>query len=85
MIKPIKELIVVRPDIQQDKTASGLYIPDEAKDKMQTGVVIDVGSEVKEIKSKDRIAFGKYSGSEVEIKGVKYLIFKEDDVLGVIS
>lgn len=85
MIKPIKELLVVQPTIQNDKTESGLYIPDAAKEKQQTGKVIAVGGEVKEVKSGDKILFGKYSGSEVEVDGQKYLIFKEDDVLGILK
>lgn len=85
MIKPIKELIVVRPDIQKNKTESGLIIPDSAIEKQQTGKVIAVGGDVKEVKAGDKILFGKYSGSEVDLDGVSYLIFKEDDVLGIVK
>lgn len=85
MIKPIKELIVVRPDIQGDKTSSGIIIPEVAKEKQQTGKVIAIGGDVREIQPGDIILFGKYSGSEVEVDGINYLIFKEDDVLGILS
>lgn len=85
MIKPIKELIVVQPDQELEKTKSGIYIPEQAKEKQQKGTVISVGGQVREIKPGDKILFGKYSGSEVEVNGVLYLIFREDDVLGVLK
>jgi chaperonin GroES len=78
----------------EEKTASGLFIPDNAKEKPQQGKVIAVGKgKVREdgtlqpldLKKGDRILFGKYSGTEIKIDGNEYLIMREDDVLGVLE
>lgn len=85
MIKPIRDLILVCPEKESEKTESGFFIPDNAKEKQMRGVVIDIGGDVSEVKPGDSILFGKYAGTEVEMNGKQYLIFKEDDVMGVIS
>jgi len=93
-IRPLQDRIIVERLELDEKTASGLYIPDTAKEKPQQGRVIAVGKgRVKEdggiqpldLKSGDRILFGKYSGSEIKIDGNEYLIMREDDVLGVLE
>lgn len=84
MLKAIGTNICVKVDKVEDKVGS-IYVPDDAKEKKQTGLVITVGDSVAFVKKGDKIIFGKYSGSEVEIDRVTYLIFKEDDVLAVLS
>ncbi len=95
-IRPLYDRIVVkRIEDSADKTASGLFIPDSAKEKPQEGEVIAVGNgKINEktgartpldVKAGDRIFFGKYSGSDIKIDGNEYLIMREDEVLGVLE
>ena len=93
-LKPLGDRIVVRPLDAQDKTKSGLVLPDSAKEKPQEGKVLAVGTgrllddgTVKslEIKNGDRVLYGKYSGTEVSVEGDDYLILKEDDVLAIVQ
>lgn len=94
-IRPLYDRIVVkRLDEEVEKTASGLFIPDSAKEKPQQGEVVAVGQGKKtedgkiialDVKAGDRILFGKYSGSDIKIDGTEYLIMREDEVLGVIE
>ena len=92
-LKPLADRIVVRPLDPQEKTKSGLVLPDTAKEKPQEGKVIAVGTgrllddgTVKslEIKNGDRVLYGKYSGTEVSVEGEDYLILREEDVLAVV-
>ena len=93
-IRPLQDRLIVERLDSQEKTASGIYIPDTAKEKPQQGRVIAVGKgKVKEdgsiqpldLKAGDTILFGKYSGTEIKIDGEEYLIMREDDVLGVLE
>ena len=94
-IRPLHDRIVVkRLDEQDEKTASGLIIPDTAKEKPQQGQVVAVGNGKRtedgkvlpmDVKVGDRILFGKYSGSDIKLDGTEYLIMREDEVLGVFS
>jgi chaperonin GroES len=94
-IRPLHDRIVVkRIDEETEKTASGLYIPDSAKEKPQQGEVVAVGNgkrndkgerDALDVKAGDRILFGKYSGSDIKIDGTEYLIMREDEVLGVLE
>ena len=94
-LHPLEDRIVVRPNDAEAVTASGLVIPDTAKEKPQQGEVLAVGpgrrSETSgdiiplDIKVGDNILFGKWSGSEVKIDGEDLLIMKESDVLGVVA
>jgi chaperonin GroES len=68
-----------------EKTAGGLYIPDTAKEKPQSGKVEAVGDEVKSLKVGEKILFDRYSGSKIHIDNVEYLIVKEEDVLGILT
>jgi chaperonin GroES len=92
-IKPLSDRIIVRPAEAEEKTASGLIIPDTAKEKPMKGEVIAIGAGkiaddgklIKmELKVGDKILYGKYSGTEVVIDGTEYLIMRESDVYGVI-
>ena len=92
--RPLHDRVVVRRIEQESKTAGGIIIPDTAKEKPQEGEVIAVGSGVRDesgkvqpldVKAGDRVLFGKWSGTEVKIDGVDYLIMKESDLLGVLE
>ncbi len=83
--KPLKDRVFVSYTNELEKTAGGLYIPDTAKEKPQTGKVEAVGDEVKQIKVGDKILFDKYSGSKINIDNNEYLIVKEEDVLGILA
>src|SRR5262245_18010688 len=94
-IRPLYDRIVVkRLDESAEKTASGLFIPDSAKEKPQEGEVIAVGKGKRaddgklielDVKVGDRILFGKYSGSEIKVDGEEYMIMREDEVLGILE
>ena len=92
-LKPLADRIAVRPLDPQEKTKSGLVLPDTAKEKPQEGKVIAVGTgrllddgtiKSLEIKNGDRVLYGKYSGTEVSLEGEDYLILREEDVLAVV-
>ena len=94
-IRPLYDRIVVkRIEDSSEKTASGLFIPDSAKEKPQEGEVIAVGAGKRnddgkliplDVKAGDRILFGKYSGSDIKLDGDEFLIMREDEVLGVLE
>jgi chaperonin GroES len=84
-IKPLGERIVAVYEEATTKTASGLYLPPNAKEKSQIAKVVAVGSEVKEVKADDRIIVREYATTDVKIDGVDYLIVKEEDVLGIVA
>lgn len=93
-IRPLQDRLIVERIDADEKTSSGLIIPDSAKEKPQQGRVMAVGKgKVREdgtvqpldVKKGDTILFGKYSGSEIKIDGSEYLIMREDDVLGVVE
>lgn len=84
-LKPLSERIVASREESAAKTASGLYLPDNAKEKSQIARVVAVGKDVKEIKLGDRIIIREYSTTDVKVEGVEYLIVKEEDVLAVVA
>ena len=88
MIKPLADRVLVEPKEAETKTASGLYIPDTAKEKPQEGKVIAAGpgkkDEPMEVKVGDEVLYGKYAGTEVTVEGKKYLIVKQSDILAIL-
>ena len=91
---PLHDRILVRRVEAEQKTASGLYIPDSAKEKPQEGEVISVGPGAlddsgkrvpSEVKAGDYVLFGKWSGTEVKVDGEDLLIMKESDIMGVLE
>ena len=88
MIKPLADRVLVEPKEAETKTASGIYIPDTAKEKPQQGVIVAAGpgkkDEPMEVKVGDTVLYGKYAGTEVTFEGVKYLIVKQSDILAII-
>ena len=92
--RPLHDRVVVTRIDAEDKTAGGIIIPDTAKEKPSEGEVISVGPGGRDetgkitpidLKVGDRVLFGKWSGTEVKIDGVEYLIMKESDIMGVIE
>lgn len=92
-IKPLADRVLVEPAAAEETTASGIIIPDTAKEKPQKGVVVAAGPGKVEngnkvemtVKDGDNVLYGKYSGTEVTIEGKEYLIMRESDILGIIS
>lgn len=88
MIKPLADRVLIEPKEAEMKTASGIYIPDSAKEKPQQGVVIAAGpgkqDEPMEVKVGDEVLYGKYAGTEVTVEEKKYLIVKQSDILAIL-
>ena len=88
-INPLSDRVVVRPEAPEEKTASGIIIPDTAQEKPQKGSVVAVGKGTKEnpitVKIGDNILYGKYAGTELKYDGEDYLIMKESDILAIIK
>lgn len=93
MIRPLGDRVVIELVKQEEKTASGIVLPDSAQEKPQEARVIAVGSGIiddgdripLEVKVGDQIIYSKYSGTEVKYEGTEYLIIREDDILAVIE
>lgn len=93
MIKPLGDRVLVRPDVAEEKTASGIIIPDTAKEKPQRGTVVAVGPGKYEngtkidltVKDGDKVLYGKYAGTELSLDGEDYLIMRESDILGIVG
>lgn len=87
-IQPLADRVLVEPAAAEQKTASGLFIPDTAREKPQKGKVIAVGKGVKDepliVKEGDIVLYGKYSGTEISIDGKDYLIMKESDIYAIV-
>ena len=92
--RPLHDRVLVRRVDEDTKTAGGIIIPDSAQEKPSQGVVIAVGNGTRgddgkvtplDVKEKDTVLFGKWSGSEVTIDGEELLIMKESDILGIIG
>ncbi len=93
-IRPLHDRLIVKRFDEEEKTKGGIIIPDNAKEKPQQGEVIAVGNGKVledgtklplEVKKGDRVLFGKYSGTEIKIEGVEYLMMREEDILGVVG
>jgi len=93
-IRPLHDRILIKRVEEEEVRRSGIIIPDSAKEKPQEGKVIAVGSGkllengqrvAVDVKSGDKVLFGKYSGSEVRIEDEDYLILKEEDILGILE
>ncbi|MGC6437603.1 MAG: co-chaperone GroES [Flavobacteriaceae bacterium] len=87
-IKPLADRVLIEPMAAETKTASGIIIPDNAKEKPQKGKVIAVGNGTKDIDMTvsigDTVLYGKYSGTELKLEGQDYLIMRESDILAII-
>jgi chaperonin GroES len=93
-VKPLEDRVLIKPIEAESKTASGLYLPETAKEKPIRGEVVATGPGKRlesgqrgqmSVRTGDTVVFGKYAGTEVEIKGIKHLIMKETELLGVLE
>lgn len=87
-IKPLADRVLVKADAAETTTASGLYIPDTAKEKPQQGVIVAVGAgkpdEPLTVKVGDKVLYGKYAGTEITVAGEEYLIMREADIFAIL-
>lgn len=93
-VKPLEDRVLVKPIESESKTESGIYLPESAKEKPVRGRVIAVGPGKRldngkradmQVRKGDTVVYGKYAGTEIEIKGDKHLILRESELLGVIE
>lgn len=88
-VKPLSDRVLIEPAAAETKTVGGIIIPDSAKEKPLKGTVKAVGNGTKDeamvVKEGDTVLYGKYSGTELEIEGTKYLIMRQSDILAVIE
>ena len=92
--RPLHDRVVVKRVAEEEKTKGGIIIPDTAKEKPMEGEVVAVGPGARDekgalipldVKAGDRILFGKWSGTEVKLDGIEYLIMKESDIMGILE
>mgnify|MGYP001818674860 CR=1 FL=1 len=87
-IKPLADRVLIEPMAAETKTASGMYIPDTAKEKPQKGKVVAVGPGTKDaavtVKVGNTVLYGKYAGTELKLGGTDYLMMRESDILAII-
>ena len=92
--RPLYDRVVVKRIEEKDTTRSGIVIPDSAKEKPQQGEVMAIGKGKRlddgkivdlDVRVGDRVLFGKYSGSEIKLDGIEYIIMREEDVLGILD
>ena len=88
-IKPLADRVLIEPTAAEEKTLSGIIIPDTAKEKPLRGKVLAAGQGTKDdpmiLKAGDEVLYGKYAGTEIELEGTKYLIMRQSDVLAVVQ
>ena len=88
-IKPLADRVLVKPAAVEEKTVSGIIIPDTAKEKPLKGEVIAVGKGTKDeemvVKEGEQVLYGKYAGTEIEVDGEKLLIMRQSDILAILS
>ncbi len=93
-VKPLEDRVLVKPIESESKTASGIFLPESAKERPVRGKVVSTGPGKRldngkraqlSVKAGDTVVYGKYAGTEVEIKGDKHLILRETELLGVIE
>ena len=92
--RPLQDRVVIRRIEEEEKTKGGIIIPDTAKEKPMEGEIVSVGPGARDesgklvppdVKAGDRILFGKWSGTEIKLDGVEYLIMKESDIMGIVE
>ena len=93
-IRPLGDRVLIEREAAEEKTAGGIYIPESGKEKPQRGKVIAVGAGKRDdqgnvhavdVKAGDTVIFGKYSGTEVTVDDVEYIVMREDDIIGVVA
>jgi chaperonin GroES len=93
-VRPLEDRILIKPIEPETKTASGLFLPESAKERPMQGTVVSVGPglllengerAVVNVKKGDTVVYGKYAGTEIEIKNTKHVIMRESELLGVMA
>ncbi|MCH5245612.1 MAG: co-chaperone GroES [Muribaculaceae bacterium] len=88
-IKPLADRVLINPVPAEEVTVAGIIIPDSAKEKPQRGVVLATGNGTKDedmvVKEGDTVLYGKYAGTEIDVKGEKYLIMRQSDILAIVT
>lgn len=93
-VKPLEDRVLVKPTEQESRTEAGLYLPESSKERPMTGKVVSVGPgkllengqlAKPQVKKGDTVVYGKYAGTEVEIKGTEHLILRESELLGILG
>ncbi len=88
-VKPLADRVLVLPDAAEEKTIGGIIIPDTAKEKPVRGEVVAAGNGTKDdpmtVKVGDKVLYGKYAGTELEVDGKKYLIMRQSDIFAVVE
>ena len=93
-IRPLHDRVIVKRIEEEEKTKGGIIIPDTAKEKPSEGKIVAVGKgklldngemQALEVKKGDRVLFGKYAGTEINIEGVEHLIMREDDIIAIVE
>jgi chaperonin GroES len=87
-VTPLHDRVIIKPAAAEEKTSSGLIIPDTAKEKPQRGIVVAAGPGKKDepttVKTGDNVLYSKYGGTEITLDGVEYLIMRETDILAIV-
>ncbi len=88
-VKPLADRVLVLPDAAEEKTIGGIIIPDTAKEKPVRGEIVAAGNGTKDdpmtVKVGDKVLYGKYAGTELEVEGKKYLIMRQSDIFAVVE
>lgn len=85
-VKPLGERVLLEvPEVKEEKTVSGLFVPDTAKEKPLEAIVAAVGSKVEDVKAGDKVIYAKFAGTEVKYDDKKYLIMEINDILAVVE
>ncbi len=88
-VKPLADRVLVLPDAAEEKTIGGIIIPDTAKEKPVRGEIVAVGNGTKDdpmtVKVGEKVLYGKYAGTELEVEGRKYLIMRQSDIFAVVE
>lgn len=85
MLKPLADRVVIKRIEKEAATASGIVLPESAKERPEQGEVVEIGKDVKEVKKGNKVVFAKYGPTEVKVEGTEFLIVKEEDILAVVS
>ena len=84
-LQPLGEYVVAQAEEADTKTASGLYLPDNATEKPKIAKIISVGKDVKQVKAGDKIVYKSYSTTEVKVGSEEYILVKEEDILATVK
>lgn len=84
-VRPLNKRVVVRLEQADEKSKGGIYLPEQAKEKPQTGIIVAAADDCETVKVKERVVFAKYTGTEISVDGVEYVLIKDEDILGVIE